>query len=187
MQPQNPRPPHQPPQPPRNREVPRPGEGAGGNRRQCGSCDLCCRLPSIDWEEYPELHKPPDALCKHLVAGVGCRIHADRPMHCASFQCLWLMGFGPEELRPDKIGGFFDAVDAGELILITDKKVADPRTIPAVDGFIRDWRAKRRAKLVVYRGGNEVRERQAPPPRPHPRPPEGGGRRGPDGSKPPPR
>lgn len=183
-----------PPTPPRpaNREVSRPGDGGDANRRQCGTCDLCCRLPSIDWEEFPELHKPADAHCKHLVAGVGCRIHADRPMHCASFQCLWLMGFGPEELRPDRIGGFFDAVDSGELLLITDKKVPDPRTIPAVDRFIRDWRAKRRARLVVYRGGQEVRERapappprpSAPPPRAHPRPPEGGGRRGPDGSKP---
>jgi hypothetical protein len=137
----------------------RPAPADLGARRACGPCDLCCRLPSIDWPEYPELHKPADAHCKHLIAGTGCRIHPDRPMHCASFQCLWLMGFGPDELRPDRIGGFFDAVDAGQLMLLWDKDRPDPRTLPAVARFVRDWTAKRRARLVVYRAGREVRER----------------------------
>ena len=140
-----------------------PAAPTGGAGRACGTCDLCCRLPSIDWPEYPELHKPADALCLHLRLGKGCAIHADRPMHCASFQCLWLMGFGPEELRPDRIGGFFDAVDAGQLFLVTDRAVPDPRTIPAVVRFIDAWRASRGADLVVYRAGRELRD---PPPRP---------------------
>ncbi|MCC7139509.1 MAG: hypothetical protein IT460_13890 [Planctomycetes bacterium] len=154
-------------------------------RRQCGTCDLCCRLPSIDWEEYPELEKAPDVPCRHLVVGTGCRIHPDRPMHCATFQCLWLMGFGPDDLKPDRIGGFFDATDAGALILLTDKDRPDPRTIPAVATFIRDWTKRRGAELIVYRGGREVpadrpdapRGRPpAPPPRdrrPPPRDPRG--------------
>ena len=134
----------------------KPPPSASTPARACDGCDLCCRLPSIDWEEFPELHKPADAHCKHLVAGTGCRIHADRPMHCASFQCLWLMGFGPDELKPDRIGGFFDAVDTGTLFLVTDKNRPDPRTIPAVNRFIREWAAKRKADLVVYRAGKEI-------------------------------
>jgi hypothetical protein len=125
--------------------------------RTCGSCDLCCKLPAIDWPEYPELRKPAGVYCKHRVAGKGCGIHPDRPIHCASFQCLWLMGFGAEELRPDRIGGFFDAVDAGKLILITDQDRPDPRKIPAVTDFIREWRRRRRMDLIVYREGREVR------------------------------
>ena len=150
-----------------------PPAPTGGAGRACGTCDLCCRLPSIDWPEFPELHKPADALCIHLRKGKGCVIHADRPMHCASFQCLWLMGFGPDELRPDKIGGFFDAVDSGTLILVTDQAVPDPRTLPPVARFISDWNAKRRSRLLVYRGGVEVKDRpKGPPPgqgRPGPR------------------
>jgi hypothetical protein len=138
--------------------------GAIGGR-SCDGCDLCCRLPSIDWPEFPELHKPPDAHCRHLLAGKGCAIHADRPMHCASFQCLWLMGFGPDEIKPDRIGGFFDAVDSGTLFLVTDRNRPDPRGIPAVSQFIREWSARRRARLVVYRGGEEVKDGKGANPR----------------------
>jgi hypothetical protein len=126
------------------------------DRRACGACDLCCRLPAIDWPEFPELRKPADARCRHLDAGVGCRIHASRPMHCASFHCLWLMGFGGDDLKPDRIGGYFDAVDSGTLFLLTDRERPDPRRLPAVARFIEEWRAKRRARLVVYRAGREV-------------------------------
>jgi len=154
-----PRPPNAPPpsgaRPPL---PPLPPRDDAGQRRVCGTCDLCCRLLTIDWPEYPELHKPADVPCKHLISGVGCRIHADRPMHCASFQCLWLMGFGPDELRPDRIGGFFDAVDAGQLLLVTGRGLPDPRSFPAVERFIDAWCAARKAKLVVYRSGREVRE-----------------------------
>lgn len=131
-----------------------------GARRQCGTCDLCCRLPAVDWPEYPELCRKADVPCPNLERGVGCSIHPDRPMHCAAFQCLWLMGFGPDELRPDRIGGYFDAVDSGLLLLLTDKTQPDPRTRPEVDAFIRDWCRRRKAKLIVYRGGREVRTRR---------------------------
>lgn len=127
--------------------------------RSCGPCDLCCKLPSIDWPEYPELEKPADEFCKHCIPATGCAIHADRPMHCASFQCLWLMGFGAEELKPDRIGGFFDAIDEGTLFLIADRERPDPRTLPAVARFIADWKARRKAKLVMYRDGKEIHER----------------------------
>lgn len=147
---------------PPNATPPRPFAPNPGGPRTCGPCDLCCRLPSIDWPEFPELHKPADANCRQLVRGQGCRIHADRPMHCAAFQCLWLMGFGPDELRPDRIGGFMDAADSGELYLVTDKERPDPRTIPAVERFVADWLAKRRARLVVYRAGQEVKAPRRP-------------------------
>jgi hypothetical protein len=127
------------------------------NGRECGACDLCCKLPVIDWPEYPELKKPAGVYCRHRVAAKGCAIHPDRPIHCASFQCLWLMGLVPEELRPDAIGGFFDAVDSGSLLLITDRDRPDPRRIPAVAAFIEAWKKRRKMGLVVYRDGKEIR------------------------------
>src|SRR5688500_17706439 len=145
----------------RPRVPPRPGDAGPSGGRACGPCDLCCRLPAIDWPEYPELHKPADQRCRHSIpAGGGCAIHAERPMHCASFQCLWLMGFGPEELRPDKIGGYMDAVDSGQLFLLTDRDRPDPRTIPAVARLIEGWTGKRRARLAPYREGREGKERR---------------------------
>jgi hypothetical protein len=72
------------------------------------------------------------------------------------------MGFGPEDLRPDRIGGFFDAVDEGLLMLLWDRDRPDPRTIPAVRAFVDDWLRRRKARLVVYREGREVRGRKGP-------------------------
>jgi len=162
---------------------PNPGTPASSGGRACGPCDLCCRLPSIEWPEYPELHKPADDYCRHCIPNTGCAIHADRPMHCASFQCLWLMGFGPDELRPDRVGGFFDAVDSGTLFLVTDRSRPDPRTVPSVARFIREWTTRRHAQLVVYRAGREFKgrpeEARLEPP---PRPPRGG--RPPTGASP---
>jgi hypothetical protein len=72
------------------------------------------------------------------------------------------MGFGPEELRPDRIGGYFDAVDDGLLLLLHDRDRPDPRTRSAVRAFVDDWLRRRRARLVVYREGREVVERRPP-------------------------
>ena len=68
-------------------------------------------------------------------------------MHCAAFQCLWLMGFGPDELRPDRIGGYFDAVDSGLLILITDKTKPDPSA--ALAAFNYGWSANGKADPCI--------------------------------------
>ena len=140
--------------------LPDPSAEDARGHRGGGPCDLCCRLPGIHWPEHPELHKPPDVPCRNLVPGKGCRVHADRPMHCASFQCLWIMGFGREEMRPDLVGGYFTASDSGRLVLMTDSTRPDPRTIPAVEAFVRDWLVRRRASLVVHRAGREVGERR---------------------------
>lgn len=128
-----------------------------GNTRSCGPCDLCCKLPAVHWPEYPELAKPANVYCRHRVAGKGCGIHPDRPMHCAAFQCLWLMGLVPQALRPDRIGGMFDAVDRGQLFLIADRDRPDPRSLPAVNAFIEAWNRRRGMRLVVYRGGRRVK------------------------------
>jgi hypothetical protein len=83
-------------------------------------------------------------------------------MHCAAFHCLWMLGFGPEEAKPDRIGGYFDATDDGRLLLLSDPRRPDPRSNPAVARFVADWTARRRARLVVYRGGKELREDRGP-------------------------
>ncbi|MEI2296719.1 hypothetical protein [Ensifer sp. MJa1] len=53
-------------------------------KRACGTCTLCCRLPDID-----ALDKPANAWCRHCTEGRGCQIYAERPQLCRDFLCLW--------------------------------------------------------------------------------------------------
>ena len=66
--------------------------------RQCGSCTLCCKILAVQ-----EIEKPPGRLCVHCKEGRGCRIYAERPHSCRSFNCYFLTN--PklrEEWRPSK-------------------------------------------------------------------------------------
>ncbi len=79
----------------------------------CGSCTLCCRLLAVE-----EINKPQGHACTHIDKHCGgCRIYAERPGACRSFECLWLQSQArpgqqmPLELRPDRSHVVF-AMDA---------------------------------------------------------------------------
>jgi hypothetical protein len=61
--------------------------------RSCGTCGMCCKVPSIK-----ELNKPAGRWCIHAVRGSGCAIHPNRPRTCREFFCSWLVdpNLGPE-------------------------------------------------------------------------------------------
>ena len=42
-------------------------------------------------------------------------MYADRPQSCQDFECWWLIGFGPDDWRPDKIKCVFDMEQTDEL------------------------------------------------------------------------
>ena len=65
--------------------------------RSCGGCTACCKVFSIS-----ELAKPEGVWCKHCNVGSGCKIYARRPKECKDFRCMWLLGHGTEQERPDK-------------------------------------------------------------------------------------
>lgn len=65
--------------------------------RECGACTLCCTTSAV-----PELGKPFGEKCGHCA--VGCGIYAIRPRSCRSFECAWLKGELPEDMRPDLSG-----------------------------------------------------------------------------------
>ena len=68
--------------------------------RECGECQLCCKL-----ERITELEKPRSKWCPHLGGHVGCTIYGERPNSCRAFQCWWLQNDKlPDALRPDRIG-----------------------------------------------------------------------------------
>lgn len=74
--------------------------------RECGDCNLCCTLLSID-DEPANFHKPSGKTCEHLVAG-KCAIHATKCVTCKDYYCMWMVNdprlvFADGE-RPDKAG-----------------------------------------------------------------------------------
>lgn len=80
--------------------------------RVCGDCVACCITPEI-----PALDKPADTRCPNLRQKArerpGCSIYRDRPESCGAFSCLWLMGFGAFQDRPDRTGVYLTVQDVG--------------------------------------------------------------------------
>ena len=66
-------------------------------KRECGKCNLCCKLLRIS-----EIKKPPGRSCDHAKCGKGWAIYDNRPQSCRDFNCLWLQGAWPEALKPNK-------------------------------------------------------------------------------------
>ncbi len=69
--------------------------------RQCGSCKACCTYLSV-----AEIGKAAGERCKNL-SRYGCKIYKTRPAECASYECMWMRGFGENSHRPDKLGVLF--------------------------------------------------------------------------------
>jgi len=71
--------------------------------RSCGSCYACCVYLGIE-----ELQKWTGEKCQHLKGPAGgskrCKIYARRPTACSGYKCMWLQGYGPEELKPSRSG-----------------------------------------------------------------------------------
>ena len=65
--------------------------------RLCGGCTACCTT-----HEIRALAKPPGHWCPHCQPGQGCGIYAERPEECRTYGCLWLAGYGPDRIRPDR-------------------------------------------------------------------------------------
>lgn len=63
--------------------------------RECKECTLCCTLLGIR-----QLNKPAYKTCQHCTD--GCSIHSIRPTECIEFDCAWLQGIVPLELKPSK-------------------------------------------------------------------------------------
>lgn len=81
-------------------------------KRECGSCTYCCKTMGVR-----ELNKPEHKWCEHCSIGKGCNIYSTRPASCKEFECLWLSGLAPEELRPDKSHIVLDTTSDGQKII----------------------------------------------------------------------
>lgn len=65
--------------------------------RQCGDCQLCCKLlPVVGLTKA-------GVRCQHQRHGKGCMIYSRRPMPCRLWSCRWLNAGRTEPLRrPDR-------------------------------------------------------------------------------------
>lgn len=67
-------------------------------QRQCGDCQLCCKLVPV-----PEIDKLANTKCKHQRHHVGCTIYKTLPMSCRFWNCRWLVNDDTGDLsRPDR-------------------------------------------------------------------------------------
>lgn len=69
--------------------------------RECGACTECCG-PALEITEAPAAH-PRGEPCPRKTEA-GCSAYEERPPVCRTFRCLWLMGWGEEDWRPDRLG-----------------------------------------------------------------------------------
>lgn len=70
-------------------------------QRPCGECKACCEVLAIQ-----ELDKPLNVMCEHAGAGPQgcCTIYDSRPKSCQDYLCLWKLGLGTDDHRPDRSG-----------------------------------------------------------------------------------
>jgi Fe-S-cluster containining protein len=100
----------------------------GAPKRQCGECNLCCKLLPMQgrteervlhtaeamlehgWmtlaeatSMIPDFDKPAGVRCRHQRHHKGCAIYSRRPLGCRMWNCLWLTGADTDGmLRPDR-------------------------------------------------------------------------------------
>lgn len=68
--------------------------------RQCGDCQLCCRLLAV-----PPLNKIAGEKCKHQKFGKGCKVYHTPaiPRACRLWNCRWLVSDDTQDQsRPDR-------------------------------------------------------------------------------------
>jgi hypothetical protein len=90
--------------------------------RQCGDCSLCCKILGI-----PELEKPRNEWCPHVILKRGCQIYDKRPASCQNFHCLWLLDerLG-DEWKPNKSKMVVTAETNFHIVIYVDKSVKQP-------------------------------------------------------------
>lgn len=76
-------------------------DGVSEIGRQCGECQLCCKLVPVK-----EIAKRAGERCSYQRFGKGCVIYANRPMSCRVWSCVWFTGSNgepvPDLRRPDR-------------------------------------------------------------------------------------
>lgn len=97
-------------------------------RRQCGDCQLCCKLlPMLEFD------KPAGERCKHQRHHVGCNIYPRRPMACRLWNCRWLGGDNTGA-RPDHAHYVVDIML--DYITVVPHDGSEPANVPVLQVWV---------------------------------------------------
>jgi len=136
--------------------------------RQCGECQLCCRLLPV-----VALDKLANQKCRHQKFGKGCAVYHRRgmPSECAIWNCRWLVSDDTDDLsRPDRSHYVIDMMpdfvtvrddNTGnsfpiEVVQVwVDPKHRDAHRDPALRAYLSRRAAEGKAALIRY-GSNEA-------------------------------
>ena len=91
--------------------------------RECGDCQLCCKLLPV-----PPLQKKAGQRCKHQSFAKGCAVYhkPGMPMECAIWNCRWLVNDDADELsRPDRAHYVIDVMPDFITVLNNETGVKD--------------------------------------------------------------
>jgi hypothetical protein len=130
-------------------------------KRECGACQLCCRLLPTE-----EINKPANQRCPKQKHGVGCSIYAERPMSCALWNCRWLVDQTTGELpRPDRAHYVIDMMP--DYVIATEPG-SEPVNVPVIQVWVdpaypdahrapsfRRWLDGQRMPAVIRYGSRE--------------------------------
>lgn len=98
--------------------------------RNCGHCQLCCKLVPVK-----SLGKAAGEKCPHQRFKTGCAIYARRPVDCRLWSCRWLNGSDTEDLRrPDRSHYVIDCMP--EFVKLTEKTSGDIIKVPCVQVWL---------------------------------------------------
>ena len=116
--------------------------------RQCGDCQLCCRLLPVK-----ALNKPQNTRCKAQSHGKGCKIYRTKemPIECRAWNCRWLTLDDTGDLsRPDHVGYVIDVMP--DFVKITDNETGKKENRQVVQIWLDPKRpnAHRDPRLLNY-------------------------------------
>jgi hypothetical protein len=107
--------------------------------RQCGECNLCCKLlPTYDnepWRDGDPINKPAGVRCPHQRHRKGCAIYANRPFCCQVWNCRWLVNDDTADLpRPDRARYVIDL--SPDYVTVRNNETGADDHIPVVQIWI---------------------------------------------------
>lgn len=137
--------------------------------RQCGDCQLCCKLLPVhgglrvNGKDLPgNFHKPAGERCPHQRFKKGCAVYGKpkMPPACRLWNCRWLVNDDTDALsRPDRSHYVLDITP--DFITLRDDNNGSQRNIPVVqiwcDPNYRDaWRDPHLLAYLERRGRDGI-------------------------------
>lgn len=100
--------------------------------RQCGDCQLCCKLLPVR-----ELGKGASERCRHQRYRQGCTVYGKpaMPPSCTMWNCRWLVEDRTENLRrPDRAGYVVDVMP--DFVTVKDNETGAEMHIPVLQIWV---------------------------------------------------